>query len=110
MKKNLSDYIVALTVILCSGVLLGAMTYALSGRHSNKSGRTVEIDYPDVTGIKLHSEVRYAGAAAGTVTGIRLLTFAEREAAQTEEQKRNAVRVTISESPVARAWYEAPVW
>jgi len=96
MKKNLSDYIVALAVIFCSLVLLGALTYALSGRHGKSSDRTLEIDYPDVTGIKLHSEVRYAGASAGTVTSIRLLTFAEREAAETEEQKKNAVRVTIT--------------
>ncbi|MEP6669368.1 MAG: MlaD family protein [Chthoniobacter sp.] len=96
MKKNLSDYIVALTVIGCSLFLLVAMTYALSGRHASKSDRTVEIDYPDVTGIKLHSEVRYAGASAGTVTAIRLLTFAEREAAESAEQKRNAVRVTVT--------------
>ncbi|EDY17529.1 Mammalian cell entry related domain protein [Chthoniobacter flavus Ellin428] len=96
MKKNLSDYIVALVVILCSLVLLGALTYALSGRHGKSSDRTLEIDYPDVTGIKLHSQVRYAGADAGTVTNIRLLTFAEREAAETEEQKKNAVRVTIT--------------
>jgi ABC-type transporter Mla subunit MlaD len=96
MKKNFSDYLVALVVILCSLVLLGAMTYALSGRHGSSSDRTLQIDYPDVTGIKLHSEVRYAGASAGIVSDIRLLTFAEREAAQTDEQKRNAVRVTLT--------------
>jgi len=96
MKKNLSDYFVAITTIVCSLVLLGAMTYALSGRHAGKSDHTVDIDYPDVTGIKMHSEVRYAGATAGTVTGIRLLTFEERAAATNEEQKRNAVRVTVT--------------
>jgi ABC-type transporter Mla subunit MlaD len=96
MKKNLSDYIVALSVIACSLVLLGALTYALMGRQVSKSDRTLEIDYPDVTGVKLHSEVRYAGAAAGTVTNIRLLTFDERNAGDTEEKKRNAVRVTIT--------------
>jgi ABC-type transporter Mla subunit MlaD len=96
MKKNLSDYIVALTVIVCSAVLLGALTYALSGRHGSPSDRTVQIDYADVTGIKVHSDVRYAGAAAGTVSAIRLLNVAEREAAETPEQKRNAVRVTVT--------------
>jgi phospholipid/cholesterol/gamma-HCH transport system substrate-binding protein len=96
MKKNLSDYLVALAVIACSLVLLGALTYALSGRKASKSDRILEIDYPDVTGIKLHSDVRYAGAPAGTVTNIRLLTFAEREAGTTAEQKRNAVRITLT--------------
>jgi ABC-type transporter Mla subunit MlaD len=96
MKKNLSDYVIAIAVILCSAVLLGALTYALSPRRAGTSDHIVQIDYPDVTGIKLHSEVRYAGAPAGTVTNIRLLTFAEREAAETPEQKRNAVRVTVT--------------
>jgi ABC-type transporter Mla subunit MlaD len=96
MKKNFSDYLVALVVLACSAVLLGALTYALSGRHASKSDRTLEIDYPDVTGVKLHSEVRYAGASAGTVTGIRLLTEQERAAAETPEQKRNAVRVMVT--------------
>ena len=32
MKRNLSDYFVALFVIACSVVLLGALTFALSGR------------------------------------------------------------------------------
>jgi len=96
MKKNLSDFFVAFIVIACSLVLVGALTYALSGRRSGGAERTLEIDYPDVTGIKLHSDVRYAGAAAGHVTRIRLLTFAEREAAPTEELKKNAVRITVT--------------
>ena len=33
MKRNLSDYFVALFVIACSIVLLAALTFALSGRH-----------------------------------------------------------------------------
>jgi ABC-type transporter Mla subunit MlaD len=96
MKKNLTDFFVAIMVIACSLVLLAALAYALSGRRSSKGDRILEIDYPDVTGIKLHSDVRYAGAAAGSVTNIRLLTFAERESAQTAEQKRNAVRITVT--------------
>lgn len=94
MKKNLSDYIIALTVILCSAVLLAALTIALSGYRAGKSGRIHEIDFPDITGIKLHSEVRYAGAPAGRVVGVRLLTPAEREAAP-PGKRRNAVRITV---------------
>src|SRR5207248_3090617 len=65
MKKNISDYLVALFVIVCSVVLLAALTIALSGYRLKKPTRTLRINYEDVTGIKLHSEVRYAGAAAG---------------------------------------------
>jgi ABC-type transporter Mla subunit MlaD len=93
MKRNLSDYIVALSVILCSAILLAALTVALSGYRLKKPARTLQIDYEDVTGIKVHSEVRYAGAPAGRVIAMRHLSPAQRES---EPNKRNAVRVTIS--------------
>ena len=93
MKRNLSDYIVALAVIACSLVLLGALTIALSGYRLKKPERTLQINYEDVTGIKVHSEVRYAGAPAGRVIAMRHLSAAERDAS---ENKKDAVRVTIS--------------
>ena len=93
MKRNFSDYIVALAVIACSLVLLGALTIALSGYRLKKPARTLQIDYEDVTGIKLHSEVRYAGAPAGRVIAMRHLSATERGAST---NKRDAVRVTVS--------------
>jgi ABC-type transporter Mla subunit MlaD len=93
MKRNLSDYIVALAVIACSVVLLAALTFALSGFRLKKPSRTLQIDYEDVTGIKLHSEVRYAGAPAGRVIAMRHLSGAERSKSA---NKRDAVRVTVS--------------
>lgn len=93
MKKNLSDYIVALSVIACSLVLLGALTIALSGYRLKKPTRTLQINYEDVTGIKIHSEVRYAGAPAGRVIAMRHLSAAERGGSA---NKRDAVRVTIN--------------
>lgn len=92
MKRNFSDYLVALAVIACSVVLLGALTVALTGYRLKKPGRTLQIDYEDVTGIKLHSEVRYAGAPAGRVIGMSHLTAAQRVA---EPGKKDAVRVSI---------------
>ena len=94
MKKNASDYFVALSVIACSLVLLAALTYALGGWKPASKGRTLEVDFADVTGVKLHSEVRYAGAPAGTVSAIRLLTEQERNALP-PEKRRNAVRVSV---------------
>ncbi len=93
MKRNLSDYIVALAVVACSLVLLGALTIALSGYRLKKPERTLQINYEDVTGIKVHSEVRYAGAPAGRVIAMRHLSAAERTAS---ENKKDTVRVTIS--------------
>ena len=93
MKRNLSDYFVALFVIACSIVLLAALTFALSGYRLKKVTRTLQINYEDVTGIKVNSEVRYAGAPAGRVIAMRHLTAKEREALP---NKRDAVRVTVS--------------
>lgn len=93
MKKNLSDYFVALSVIVCSAVLLAALTIALSGFRLKEPTRTLQIDFEDVTGVKLHSEVRYAGAPAGRVIAMRHLTSEQRQAG---ENKRKAVRVTVS--------------
>jgi phospholipid/cholesterol/gamma-HCH transport system substrate-binding protein len=94
MKKNFSDYLVAAAVLVCSGVLLAALTFALSGWRKKEGGRTLEIDFPDITGIRIHSELRYAGAPAGAVSAVRLLSEEERRAAP-EEKKRNAVRVSL---------------
>ena len=93
MKRNLSDYLVALFVIACSVVLLAALTFALSGYRLKKPKRTLQINYEDVTGIKIHSEVRYAGAPAGRVIAMRPLTVKERQASS---NKKDAVRVTVS--------------
>ena len=92
-KRTLSDYLVALSVIACSLVLLGALTFALTGYRFKKPTRTLEINYEDVTGIQINSEVRYAGAPAGRVIAMRHLTAKEREASA---NKKNAVRVTVS--------------
>jgi ABC-type transporter Mla subunit MlaD len=93
MKRTLSDYFVALFVIACSVVLLGALAFALTGRQLKKPTRTLQINYEDVTGIKVNSEVRYAGAPAGRVIAMRHLTAPEREA---RANKKDAVLVTVS--------------
>src|SRR5436853_905439 len=93
MKRNLSDYIVAISVILTSVVLLAALTIALSGYRLKKPTRTLQINYEDVTGVKVHSEVRYAGAPAGRVIAMRHLSAKERESSA---NKRDAVRVTVN--------------
>src|SRR4029450_1598072 len=93
MKRNLSDYFVALFVIVCSVVLLAALTFALSGRQLKKPTRTLQINYEDVTGIKGNPEVRYAGAPAGRVIAMRHLTAKERDGSA---NKKDAVQVTVS--------------
>jgi ABC-type transporter Mla subunit MlaD len=92
-RSNFTDFLVALFVIACSVVLLAALTFALSGYHLKKPTHTLQINYEDVTGIKVNSEVRYAGAPAGRVIAMRHLTAQEREASA---NKKDAVRVTVS--------------
>jgi ABC-type transporter Mla subunit MlaD len=93
MKRNLSDYLVALFVIACSIVLLAALTFALSGYRLKKPTRTLQINYEDVTGIKVNSEVRYAGAPAGRVMEMRHLNAKEREGLP---NKKDAVRIMVT--------------
>src|SRR5260370_22996394 len=104
MKRNLSDYIVAISVIVCSIILLGALTIALSGYRLKKPTRTLQIDYEDVTGIKVHSEVRYAGAPAGRVIAMRHLTAKERESSPNKKDEvRETARLDESSPPLPTA-------
>ena len=66
--QDRSNYITSAIVILCSGILLGALTFALTGFSWRAGGRTLSIEFRDATGIKLNSSVRYAGKNAGTIT------------------------------------------
>jgi ABC-type transporter Mla subunit MlaD len=92
-RSNLSDFLVALFVVACSIILLGALTFALSGYRLKKPARTLQINYEDVTGIKVNSEVRYAGAPAGRVMAMRHLTAQQRQASV---NKKDSVRITVS--------------
>jgi ABC-type transporter Mla subunit MlaD len=91
-SNNRSQYLIGITVIICSLVLLGAMTFALTGYSFRKTGRKLDVEFRDATGIKLHSAVKYAGKTAGSVAAIRFLTSEERMKARNPE---NAVRVTL---------------
>src|SRR5438874_12470844 len=92
MKRNLSDYIVALSVILTSLVLLAALTIPLTGYHLKKPTRTLQINYEDVTGIKVNSELRYAGAPPARAIAMRHLTAKDRESSTNKTEE---VQVTV---------------
>ncbi|HIG31079.1 MAG TPA: MCE family protein, partial [Verrucomicrobiales bacterium] len=79
MKANLKDYVSAILVIACSLVLLAAIQYGLTGKGFTDFTRFVEVDIEDATGLRLHSEVRYAGAIIGRITDIRYLSEEEIE-------------------------------
>lgn len=78
MKKSAWDAWIAISVILCSIVLFAALALGLSGGFFSPGGRGVKVRFPDITGIGVSSQVRYGGARAGVVSGVRMLTAAER--------------------------------
>jgi phospholipid/cholesterol/gamma-HCH transport system substrate-binding protein len=77
--KNSSDFIIAATVIGCSVILLGAMAAALTGfRLGAGPGNLITIDMPSVTGLRINSQVRYAGAPVGKISSIAPLNLEDR--------------------------------
>jgi ABC-type transporter Mla subunit MlaD len=91
-SKNASQYVLGLTVIVCSLILLIALTYALLGFGQRAGGRPLVLDFHDATGIKLHSDVKFAGKTAGSVTDMRYLTAPERLNAK---DQKNAMRIIV---------------
>ena len=50
-SKNWSQYLIALSVIGCSLILLAALTVAITGQRWGIFGRKLEIEFKDVIGI-----------------------------------------------------------
>jgi len=92
-SKNTGDWIIACLVVICSCVLFAALAFALSGATFGASGRTVRVNFQQAIGISPGSQVRYAGALAGTVGGMQMRSMEERMASQDPE---NAVTVTLN--------------
>ncbi len=92
-KKNLGDWAVALVVVACGVILFLALTFALTGTFLGRPNRTVRANFHDATGINLSANVKYAGARAGEVVGIRMLTADERRASG---DPGNLVQVTLA--------------
>lgn len=91
--KKLGDPAIALTVVVCSLVLFFALTFALNGNPFNRPARTLLAQLPDITGLGPSSQVKYAGAVAGDIARVRMLTPDERLASAHPE---NAVEITIA--------------
>jgi len=79
-NRNFGDWAIALTVVACSVVLFLALALALSGTMLGKPGRALRVNFHDVMGITPGAQVKYGGAMAGKVAGIRMLTLQERTA------------------------------
>jgi ABC-type transporter Mla subunit MlaD len=77
-NKNFNDWAVAVIVIACSVLLFLALAIALSGKMLGQPLRPLRVNFHDMTGISLGSQVKYSGAIAGKVSNIRMLTPKER--------------------------------
>jgi len=76
-QKRSFDVLIALSVVLSSLVLLGALLFAVTGFPVG-TGTRLAVDMPSITGLRVHSQVRYAGNAVGRIVGIRTLDWQER--------------------------------
>ena len=90
LNKKSGDGWIALSVVACSIVLFIALALGLSGSTFVRDAHRLRVRFPDVTGIVVSSRVKYAGAPAGTVSAIRILTADERK-----ETASNLVEVTL---------------
>ena len=79
MKTFRTDFLVAALVIVCSVVMLVALTIAISGTHLTAPRATLTIDLPSAVGLDKQAEVRYAGANVGRIRTVRPLTDEERK-------------------------------
>jgi len=78
MKKVSSDILIAVVVVLCSLVLLGALSLAISGTDLNRPKALLTIDLPSAVGLDRQAQVRYAGIIAGRIRSLRPLNDEER--------------------------------
>jgi len=90
--RNPGDWVIASSVIVCSIVLFAALAMALTGTFLGRPGHVFYADFVDISGLSVNSEVKFAGAPAGLITGVRILTPAERLELDNPDK---SIRVTI---------------
>lgn len=95
-NRNFNDWAVALIVVACSIVLFLALAFALSGKMLGSPSRSLRVNFHDVTGIGLGSQVRFAGANAGRISSIRMLSPEERTSSG---DPLNAIQLLLALNP-----------
>lgn len=78
MKSFRSDFLIAAAVILCSLVMLLALSLAISGADFSHPQAVLTVDLPSSIGLDRQAQVRYSGFIAGRIRSIRPLTDEER--------------------------------
>lgn len=90
--RNPGDWVIASSVIVCSIVLFTALAIALTGTFLGRPGHVFYADFVDISGLGVNSEVKFAGASAGMIVGVRILTPTERLELDNPDK---SIRVTI---------------
>ncbi len=91
--KKFGDPAIALTVVACSAVLFLALAFALNGNPFDRPTRTLKAQLPSIIGLERTSPVKYAGATAGSIHSVRMLTPEERLRSAHPE---NAIEIVIA--------------
>jgi ABC-type transporter Mla subunit MlaD len=78
MFKPKSDRWIALSVILCSFLMMIILAIVLGKLQLHAPSHLIKVRFPSISGVQVNTPVRFAGAAAGHVGLVRVLPPAER--------------------------------
>lgn len=78
MKAFRSEFLIAVSVIVSSLVMLGALSLAISGVHFDRPKKVLTVDLPSAVGLTQEAAVRYAGTPVGKIRSMRPLNDEER--------------------------------
>src|SRR5271154_5524740 len=81
MQENKTNATIAIAALIAAVLMCAALSFAIGKWSWGQSGYELVIKFPNATGITANSEVKYAGAHAGRVKEVRLISRAD----QTED-------------------------
>jgi ABC-type transporter Mla subunit MlaD len=73
MKENTSNKLIAISTVIAALLMCAALSFAIGKWSWGNHGYTLNIKFPNATGISPNSEVKYAGAHAGRVKQVILI-------------------------------------
>jgi ABC-type transporter Mla subunit MlaD len=74
MQENRMNATIAITALIAAVLMAAALSFAIGKWSWGQNGYELTIKFPNATGITANSEVKYAGAHAGRVKQVRLIS------------------------------------
>jgi len=74
MQENTSNKMIAIATLIAAVLMCAALSFAIGKWSWGQNGYELHVKFPNATGITANSEVKYAGAHAGRVKQVRLLS------------------------------------